>query len=213
MYDINRLSVVCDLGGVTVLLVIYDTSRAEDSLQDLRIVKSQRNVVYLLGGNGKGNVYVQTLAGFHSTDTHRQIDVAFRLRIEPVIDIFGYFHGGVTQRLREVIFEEFLKSDNEVMSMISEASKAEIEAKKAEEAAKKNELKLIKELKTELKNDYKTIKSIVDGINTSIATPNFKLTRWHINEMILMCNEMKTKINVLIGEETQNVSDTQEDTI
>ena len=111
------------------------------------------------------------------------------------------------------MMEKFLKSDNEVMSMISEASKAEIEAKKAEEAAKKNELKLIKELKTELKNDYKTIKSIVDGINTSIAAPNFKLTRWHINEMILMCNEMKTKINALIEEETQNVSDTQEDNI
>ena len=37
------------------------------------------------------------------------------MMIEPVIDIFGYFHGGVTQKLREVIFEEFLKSDNEGM--------------------------------------------------------------------------------------------------
>lgn len=37
------------------------------------------------------------------------------MMIEPVIDIFGYFHGGVTQRLREVIFEEFLKSDNKGM--------------------------------------------------------------------------------------------------
>ena len=34
------------------------------------------------------------------------------MMIEPVIDVFGYFHGGVTQKLREVIFEEFLKSDN-----------------------------------------------------------------------------------------------------
>lgn len=34
------------------------------------------------------------------------------MMIEPVIDILGYFHGGVTQKLREVIFEEFLKSDN-----------------------------------------------------------------------------------------------------
>lgn len=34
------------------------------------------------------------------------------MMIEPVIDIFGYFHGGVTQKLREVIFEEFIKSDN-----------------------------------------------------------------------------------------------------
>ncbi len=37
------------------------------------------------------------------------------MMIEPVIDIFGYFHGGVTQKLREIIFEEFLKSDNEGM--------------------------------------------------------------------------------------------------
>ena len=37
------------------------------------------------------------------------------MMIEPVCDIFGYFHGGVTQKLREVIFEEFLKSNNEGM--------------------------------------------------------------------------------------------------
>lgn len=34
------------------------------------------------------------------------------MMIEPVIDVFGYFHGGVIQRLREIIFEEFLKSNN-----------------------------------------------------------------------------------------------------
>ena len=107
------------------------------------------------------------------------------------------------------IMEKFLKNDNEVISMISEASKAEIEAKKAEEEAKKAELKIIKELKSELKNDYKTIKTITDGINTSVGATNFKLTRWHINEMILMCNEMKTKINAVIGEETTASSDTQ----
>ena len=38
------------------------------------------------------------------------------MMIEPVCDIFGYFHGGITQKLREVIFEEFLMSDN--MGMI-----------------------------------------------------------------------------------------------
>lgn len=108
------------------------------------------------------------------------------------------------------MMEKFLKNDNEVMSMISEASKAEIEAKKAEEIAKKNELKLIKELKSELKDDYKMVKSIVDGINSSIAAPNFKLTRWHLNEMVLLCNEMKTKINALIGEEQQTTGETQE---
>ena len=34
------------------------------------------------------------------------------MMIEPVIDVFGCFHGAVIQRLREVIFEEFLKSEN-----------------------------------------------------------------------------------------------------
>ena len=34
------------------------------------------------------------------------------MMIEPVIEIFGYFHGCVTQQLREVIFREFAKSDN-----------------------------------------------------------------------------------------------------
>ena len=37
------------------------------------------------------------------------------MMIEPVIDVFGYFHGGVIQRLREIIFEEFLKSNNDGM--------------------------------------------------------------------------------------------------
>ena len=34
---------------------------------------------------------------------------------EPVIEIFGAFNGHVTQQLREVIFREFAKSDNEGM--------------------------------------------------------------------------------------------------
>ena len=34
------------------------------------------------------------------------------MMIEPVIDIFGAFNGQVTQQLREVIFREFVKSDN-----------------------------------------------------------------------------------------------------
>ena len=37
------------------------------------------------------------------------------MMIEPVIEIFGAFHGAVTQQLREVIFREFAKSDNEGM--------------------------------------------------------------------------------------------------
>lgn len=34
------------------------------------------------------------------------------MMIEPVLEIFGAFDGGVIQRLREVIFEEFAKSDH-----------------------------------------------------------------------------------------------------
>ena len=34
------------------------------------------------------------------------------MMIEPVIEIFNSFNGGVIARLREVIFEEFLKTDN-----------------------------------------------------------------------------------------------------
>ena len=34
------------------------------------------------------------------------------MTIEPVIDLFGAYNGAVTQRLREVVFEEFAKTDN-----------------------------------------------------------------------------------------------------
>lgn len=34
------------------------------------------------------------------------------MMIEPVIDIFGQFNGKAIQRLREVIFEEFVETDN-----------------------------------------------------------------------------------------------------
>ena len=37
------------------------------------------------------------------------------MMIEPVIEIFGTFNGHVTQQLREVIFHEFAKSENEGM--------------------------------------------------------------------------------------------------
>jgi hypothetical protein len=37
------------------------------------------------------------------------------MMIEPVIEIFGSFNGQVTQQLRDVIFREFAKSDNEGM--------------------------------------------------------------------------------------------------
>ena len=34
------------------------------------------------------------------------------MTIEPVIDLFGAYNGAVTERLRRVIFEEFVKTDN-----------------------------------------------------------------------------------------------------
>lgn len=34
------------------------------------------------------------------------------MMIEPVIEIFNSFNGQVIARLREVVFDEFLKSDN-----------------------------------------------------------------------------------------------------
>ena len=37
------------------------------------------------------------------------------MMIEPVIEIFNSFNGKVISRLREVVFEEFLKTDNEGM--------------------------------------------------------------------------------------------------
>ena len=37
------------------------------------------------------------------------------MMIEPVLEIFGSYHGKAINRLREVIFEEFLESDCEGM--------------------------------------------------------------------------------------------------
>ena len=37
------------------------------------------------------------------------------MTIEPVIDVFGYFNAPVIIKMRELIFEEFLKTDNEGM--------------------------------------------------------------------------------------------------
>ena len=34
------------------------------------------------------------------------------MTIEPVIDLFGAYNGAVTERLRQVVFEEFVKTDN-----------------------------------------------------------------------------------------------------
>ena len=37
------------------------------------------------------------------------------MMIEPVIDVFGYFNAPVIMKLREVVFEEFLETNNEGM--------------------------------------------------------------------------------------------------
>ena len=37
------------------------------------------------------------------------------MMIEPTIEVFGHFHGRVIQQLREIIFNEFVKTDNEGM--------------------------------------------------------------------------------------------------
>ena len=34
------------------------------------------------------------------------------MTIEPVIELFGAYNGAVTERLRQVVFEEFVKTDN-----------------------------------------------------------------------------------------------------
>ena len=35
------------------------------------------------------------------------------MTIEPVIELFGAYNGAVTERLRQVVFEEFVKTDND----------------------------------------------------------------------------------------------------
>ena len=37
------------------------------------------------------------------------------MAIEPVIEIFGYFNGSAVAKIREAVFDEFIKSDNEGM--------------------------------------------------------------------------------------------------
>ena len=103
------------------------------------------------------------------------------------------------------IMEICMRKDSEVISMFSEATKAEKEAKTVEMAAKKEEHKKVKELKSKLKEDIRVVKAAYDGLNGSIATsiPDFKLSRYHIKEMILVCEEMKSKIDALIGAEPQ----------
>ncbi len=64
--------------------------------------------VFLIGDGAVGKMTVgQELAkitGLRLFHNH--------MTIEPVLEVFGYFHGPAIKRLREVIFEEFAKTDN-----------------------------------------------------------------------------------------------------
>jgi hypothetical protein len=68
-------------------------------------------LVVLIGDSAVGKMTVgqelMKLTGLRLFHNH--------MMIEPVIEIFGSFRGDVIQKLREVIFHEFAKSDNEGM--------------------------------------------------------------------------------------------------
>ena len=66
-------------------------------------------LVFIIGSGAVGKMTVgQALmqkTGFRLFHNH--------MMIEPVLEIFGYFHGEAVTRLRNVIFEEFAKSEEE----------------------------------------------------------------------------------------------------
>ncbi len=68
-------------------------------------------LVFLIGDLAVGKMTVgqelMKLTGLRLFHNH--------MTIEPVIEIFGYYDGKTVLRLREVIFEEFAKSDNKGM--------------------------------------------------------------------------------------------------
>ena len=65
-------------------------------------------LVILIGNSAVGKMTVgQELAKITSLRLFHN-----HMMIEPVLEIFGQWRPDVTQRLRQVIFEEFAKSDN-----------------------------------------------------------------------------------------------------
>ena len=64
-------------------------------------------LVFILGNSAVGKMTVgqelMKLTGLRLFHNH--------MMIEPVIEIFGEYNGSVTQRLRDVIFEEFAATD------------------------------------------------------------------------------------------------------
>lgn len=66
-------------------------------------------LVFLIGSNAVGKMTVgqelMKLTGLRLFHNH--------MTIEPVLEVFGYYNGKVVERLREAIFEEYAKCENE----------------------------------------------------------------------------------------------------
>lgn len=93
------------------LFVLY-ISRRHDTI--LKITGREGNyikLVFLIGDAAVGKMTVgqelMKLTGLRLFHNH--------MTIEPVIEIFGYYDGQTVARLREVVFEEFAKSDSKGM--------------------------------------------------------------------------------------------------
>ena len=65
-------------------------------------------LVFLIGNGAVGKMTVgqelMKLTGLRLFHNH--------MTIEPVIEVFGYYNGTVVSKIRQIIFEEFAKSDN-----------------------------------------------------------------------------------------------------
>lgn len=65
-------------------------------------------LVFLIGNGAVGKMTVgqelMKLTGLRLFHNH--------MTIEPVIEVFGYYNGPVVSKMRQIIFEEFAKSDN-----------------------------------------------------------------------------------------------------
>lgn len=65
-------------------------------------------LVFLIGNGAVGKMTVgqelMKLTGLRLFHNH--------MTIEPVIEVFGYYNGTVVSKMRQIIFEEFAKSDN-----------------------------------------------------------------------------------------------------
>ena len=65
-------------------------------------------LLFIFGAHAAGKMTVgQQVAGITPMKLFHN-----HMTIEPVIDLFGAYNGGAVERLRQVIFEEFVKTDN-----------------------------------------------------------------------------------------------------